>query len=73
MSHFRPTPLRAAFELSLDPALIEQAREMRINLSLATEDGLRRAIAAAWRAENAAAIKTGNDWVATQGLPGQRR
>lgn len=65
--------LRKPVNLSLDPALMAEARELGINASRAAEAGLRAAVAAAraeaWRRENAAALESSNDWVAANGLP----
>ena len=65
--------LRKPVNLSLDPALLAEARELGINASRAAEAGLRAAVAAAraeaWRRENAAALESSNDWVAANGLP----
>jgi antitoxin CcdA len=62
--------------LSLDPVLLEEARGLNINLSRAAELGLRREVSRAkaevWRAENAAAIESSNEWVETHGLPLER-
>ena len=59
--------------LSLDVALLLEARELQVNLSQAAEQGLRREIARVkadkWKAENANAIDSSNQWVETHGLP----
>lgn len=66
-------PTRKPINLPLDPALLQEARALGIDLSLAAEVGLRRAIAAArsaeWRRENAAALASSNTWVEQNGLP----
>lgn len=68
-----PAPPRKATNLSLDPALIAEARDLGVNLSQAAEGGLRAAVAAAkteaWQAENAKAIAAYNRWVEENGLP----
>ena len=65
--------LKKPTNLSLDKDLLAEARALSINLSHAAEQGLRREIAMAkadkWRAENAAAIESSNQWVAHRGLP----
>ena len=64
---------RRATNVSLDQALVEQARELDINLSRACEHGLAQEIKAVrearWREENAEAIQAWNDYVAEHGLP----
>lgn len=59
--------------LSLDPVLLQEARDLRVNLSQAAEHGLRQVVAvakaAAWKQANAAAIAGSNDWVVRNGLP----
>ncbi len=59
--------------LSLDEALLEEARALNVNLSRAAEVGLRREIAHAkserWKTENAAAIESSNQWAEAHGLP----
>lgn len=71
-----PALLRKATNLSLDPALVHEARGLGTNLSQAAEDGLRAALrqaqAEAWQRENAAALQSSNDWVAEHGLPLER-
>ncbi len=59
--------------LSLDAKLLAEARELKINLSAAAEEGVRRAVssarAEAWKKENAEAIKDYNRWIEENGLP----
>lgn len=59
--------------LSIDATLLAEAREMKINLSAAAEEGLKRAVASAkaeaWKRENAEALKSSNEWVERNGLP----
>ena len=65
--------LRKPVNLSLDPELMAEARDLGVNASRAAEAGLRAAVAAAraeaWRRDNAAALESSNDWVAANGLP----
>ncbi len=65
-------PRRPA-NLSLDAALVDEARALGLNLSAAAEAGLRAAVAEAraarWRAENAEALASSNAWVEAHGLP----
>lgn len=64
---------RRAANLTLDAALVDEARALGLNLSAAAEAGVRLAVAEAraarWRAENAAALESSNDWVEANGLP----
>lgn len=66
-------PPRKATNVSLDPDLIEQARELDINISRACERGLAETIAETraerWKRENADAIAASNAWVEKNGLP----
>ena len=65
--------MKRAANLSVDAALLDEARALRINLSQTFEDSLRRELALrradAWRAENRDAIRSSNDWVEQNGLP----
>ena len=71
-----PTSSRRATNLSLDPALLREAKDLGVNISRAAEAGLREAVggakAAAWRRENAGAIASSNAWVEANGLPLER-
>lgn len=64
---------RRPANLTLDAALVAEARALGLNLSVAAEAGLRVAVAEAraarWRAENAAAVASSNAWVEAHGLP----
>lgn len=66
-------PARKSANLSLDSDLVSQARDLRINLSRAAEDGIGRAVKAEqerlWRLENAEAIAASNKYVEEHGLP----
>jgi antitoxin CcdA len=59
--------------VSLDSALVAEARELGINISQASARGLEQAVAAAraarWAEENRAAIESSNAFVETRGLP----
>ena len=59
--------------LTLDPGLLSEARTYGVNLSQAAEAGLRQAVqdakAAAWKRENAEALRSSNRWVEENGLP----
>ncbi|MFJ6328567.1 MULTISPECIES: type II toxin-antitoxin system CcdA family antitoxin [unclassified Rhizobium] len=64
---------RKAANLSLDEQLVADARELKINISRAAEDGITRAIKAErerlWLLENAEAIEQANAYVEKHGLP----
>ena len=68
-----PTTARKSANLSLDPELVLAAKELKINISRVAEEGLRKAVsearAAAWKAENAEAIESFNQYVEEHGLP----
>ncbi len=64
---------RKPTNLSLDSALLTEARALNVNLSRAAEEGVRTAVAAAkaaqWKAENAEALQSSNSYVEQHGLP----
>ncbi|HEY1605089.1 MAG TPA: type II toxin-antitoxin system CcdA family antitoxin [Allosphingosinicella sp.] len=64
---------RKPTNLSLDAHLVDQARQLGINLSRACEQGLAARIAEEqarrWRADNAEAIAASNRFVEKKGLP----
>ena len=64
---------RRPANLSLDAALVAEARALGLNLSAAAEAGLRAAVLQArterWLAENAEALASSNAWVEAKGLP----
>ncbi|MDW5316614.1 type II toxin-antitoxin system CcdA family antitoxin [Rhizobium sp. PL01] len=64
---------RKSANLSLDSSLVSQARDLKINLSRAAEDGIERAVKAEqerlWRLENAEAIRLENEYIEKHGLP----
>jgi antitoxin CcdA len=64
---------RKSANLSLDSNLVSQARDLKINISRAAEDGIKSAVKAEqerlWRLENAEAIRLENDYVEKHGLP----
>jgi len=73
------TRTRRATNVSLDAALLEQAKVLDINISRACEQGLAAQIAELraerWLAENANALTSSNGYVEKGGLPlaGYRR
>jgi len=64
---------RKATNISLDLGLLEQARALDINISRACERGLAAQIAETraerWRAENAEALASSNEYIERNGLP----
>lgn len=64
---------RRSTSLSLDRALLDEARELGVNLSRAAEAGiaaeLRRARARAWQDAHRAAIDDYNAMIAREGVP----
>ncbi|THD36745.1 MAG: post-segregation antitoxin CcdA [Sphingomonas sp.] len=66
-------PFRRPTNVSLDAALVEQARELGINVSRACEDGLSDVVRAErrrrWIEENREAMEASNAYVAENGLP----
>jgi antitoxin CcdA len=70
------TPFRRPVNLSIDSALIDEAKALAINVSRACEEGLREQIrvekSARWIEENKAAFEASNAYVAEHGLPLER-
>lgn len=64
---------KRAANLSVDAALLDEAKALGLNLSATCEAGLRDAVRAAkaarWQADNWAALQSSNDWVEKHGLP----
>lgn len=64
---------RKPTNLTLDSALVAEARAQQVNLSRAAEAGIRAALsqsmASAWQAENAQALDSSNAYVDAEGLP----
>ena len=64
---------KRATNLTIDPALLDEARGLGINLSATFEASLRDAVrkqkSARWLEENRAALQSSNDWVEKHGLP----
>ena len=67
---------RRAANLSIDSALMDEAKDLNINLSRAAEVGIRRALAAEkakrWPDENADVVRGTNEYIAKHGLPLQK-
>ncbi|MBB6088050.1 type II toxin-antitoxin system CcdA family antitoxin [Wenzhouxiangella marina] len=64
---------RKAANLSLDSALLEEARALGINISRSAEAGIAEAVKqhkrARWLRENASALASSNEYVEANGLP----
>ena len=67
------TEARKPSNLSLDAALVAEAKSLGINLSRAAEDGLRKAVSEAkteaWKRENKGTFEAINTWVEKNGIP----
>jgi antitoxin CcdA len=67
------TAPRRSTSLTLNRRLLDEARELGVNVSRAAEDGVALAIRAArarrWREENAAAIDDYNRFIDAHGVP----
>ncbi|MGF1561096.1 MAG: type II toxin-antitoxin system CcdA family antitoxin [Geminicoccaceae bacterium] len=65
--------LRRAANLSIDSALLREARALNVNISRAAEAGIARAVAdaraRAWIEENRGALASSNRHVERHGLP----
>lgn len=63
--------------LTLNAALVEEAKELGINISLAAAWGLEQAVAKVraerWLDENSAALNSYNEYVEKNGLPLEKR
>lgn len=64
---------KKATNVSLTASLVEEARDIGINVSQACEEGLAAAVKAEkerrWLEENAKAIERFNEWIETNGIP----
>lgn len=64
---------RRSTSLTLDAAMIDEAKALGVNVSRAAEAGLAVALKAArteaWQRENAAGIQAWNDYIDKHGLP----
>ena len=67
-----PAPRRAT-SMTLDAALLDEARTLGINLSRAAEEGIlaqvRAERARRWKEENATDIAAYNRWIEENGIP----
>jgi antitoxin CcdA len=68
-----PNSPRRATSLTLDRAMLDEARALGVNVSRAAEQGLAAALKAArseaWKRENAEAIASYNAFIEKHGLP----
>ncbi|KQW32053.1 post-segregation antitoxin CcdA [Rhizobium sp. Root274] len=59
--------------IAVDERLLQEARDLKLDLSRAATDGIARAVKAEkerlWKIENAEAMKASNDYVEKHGLP----
>jgi antitoxin CcdA len=64
---------KRTINVSLSANLLDEAKELGVNVSQACEKGLavelKKAREAKWLAENLEAIESSNTWVETYGLP----
>jgi len=64
---------RKATNVTLSESLIAEAKALKVNISRASEEGLKAAVKKRkeeqWLAENAEAIKYHNEWFEKNGLP----
>ena len=73
MSSGTSTDTKRATNITVDAALLAAARELKVNVSQASEEGLARAVAERraqnWLLANQAALDSSNDYVVKHGLP----
>jgi antitoxin CcdA len=64
---------RRATNVSIDSRLLNEARELEVNISRAAEQGLTKAVAekraTLWLEKNRAALESSNEFVERYGLP----
>ncbi|HET9811258.1 MAG TPA: type II toxin-antitoxin system CcdA family antitoxin [Sphingomicrobium sp.] len=64
---------RTATNVSLDAELVAEAKDLRVNLSQASQLGVENAVKEArakrWLEENREALESSNAWVEKNGLP----
>lgn len=67
------TSMKKRTNLSIDKTLLNEAKELGINISSSAESGIRGALLerkrALWLEENKDAISSSNDYVVKNGLP----
>jgi len=78
MNKHAATPSRSAIKaarvnLTLDRALVDEAKALGVSISQASNQGLavavKKARGEAWLEENRAALQSSNEWVEANGLP----
>lgn len=66
---------RRATSMTLDAALLDEARALGLNISRAAEEGIRARVRAErsrrWKEDNAADIAAYNTWIEENGIPNQ--
>ena len=64
---------RRSTSLTLDRALLDQAKELGVNISRAAEAGVAAAVKAErarrWKVDNAEAVAAYNKWIEENGIP----
>ena len=69
----KSNPSRRSANLSINAALLDEARALGINLSRSSETGIRASVKAEkerrWLEENMPAIEAYNRWIAENGMP----
>ena len=64
---------RRSTSLTLDRALLDQAKELGVNISRAAEAGVLAAVKAErarrWKVDNAEAVAAYNKWIEENGIP----
>jgi antitoxin CcdA len=67
------SPPRKSVNLSLDVALVAEAKALDLNISRLAEEGIAEAVREEknrrWKAENKEAMESWNEWVKEHGLP----
>ncbi len=68
-----PKPVRRPTNVTIDSALVEEAKALGLNLSQLAEDALAKAVSEEksrlWKIENQASLDAWNDYVEKNGLP----
>lgn len=76
-AHRKRATGRRPTNLSLSAPLVEEAKALGVNISLAAASGVERAVAERraerWAAENSAALDSYNSYVEKNGLPLEKR
>lgn len=68
-----PKPVRKPTNVTIDAALVEEAKALGLNMSQLAEEALAKAVAdeksRLWKIENQATLDAWNDYVDKNGLP----